>query len=177
MTLKKFRDDSDEVIIIIGDLHKEYPMPHGMGHTIWDGYNISNILMMVDNVGSADIDEKLTSMFKKVIEYCKANNYNADWTAYAMNDSYTHLIELYFSNENKVYEYFEVWKTQIPEVLQELGGDDDFFDYTPNFIEMFEQFARIIGKFDEAKELIQQAINESDHDPDLIEEAFGYTKQ
>lgn len=178
--LKQYRPDLDsQVRIIIGDFHGEYPLPQGRGFALWDGFRVSEILVRVRGSNTANIDPELTDMFKKFVESLKADNYNGVWNCAQLEDPYTTLYDVTFSNRAEVFEYFEAWGPHVREAILEAGGDDDFFDYMPNFVDMYEQLAELIGKTDEAKQLIQQAINDSDHDADLIADAFGpaYSKQ
>lgn len=176
--LSHLKNKYDRYQFIIGDLHQEYPLPGRVGSVIWDGHRMDDILMMVKNTtNSAETTKQLDDMFKKVLEYLRANEHHAHWDHYNMNEPWTALIELTFFDEQEIIDFYEEFKASVVPVIEDASGDDDFFDYAPNYVDMFEQFAHIIGKYDDAREHVQGIINASPHDAELLSDAFGYRKQ
>ena len=176
MSLRKcahvmLRKESDWVEILVPDVHGEYPIPELLppaANLVFDGWQTTEVIEALEIVPKAskenfqEVSEQLSTLAGKVM----VKNIEVRGFSYAalLREG---RFEPYFQMPDMIRLYsvrgkeidhkalVEVWANLIQQRQADVGGDDDYYDYFPCWVEAFEIYALALNRFD----LIEQVIN------------------
>jgi hypothetical protein len=169
----------NSIYLLIEDMQKEYeiPIPGHLKSVISTRYiyDSSDIEELLEEAGGfEDVEDMQTQIVKGLINNDKYNTYLTD----------DHLDNLIHSNIVEIRlpvgdpkdpfspgRYLHLnWSREVIKAATEVSGDDDFFDYYPNFVYMYIAYSNLMG-FDTKETLTKlKKVAYALHEAELVDE-------
>lgn len=176
------KTDGGNISILISYPHYgEHTLPQGYhrASVIYDQMETEDILQLAFGYGNIRhkepeentkrMDEAnqrvmLGKINNEVTGYYKANH-TWDLTNLEPFDTGT-IIRLEFKHEDELETYINLFELVAANIAFSAGGDDDFFDYMPGFIDIFAQLCEVTKQEKRYAKFIKDLIKNNPHDTD-----------
>jgi hypothetical protein len=139
----------ENITLLIVDHHQEYEIPipdylkfKGVHSTqVYDGMRLGDLL---EDAGYKDSEEMLEKIVKGLYENGQYLHHYKEGDISAQ--TYSHFQALYLPNEDCITSLHWHWSQEILKAGAVTGGDDDFYDYFPNFVDMYLSFCQLTNR-------------------------------
>lgn len=156
----------DEITsFLIVDYHQEYPIPEMLRvsvRKVWDGGDAQDIIKIIKEKHPELISTKEELLVEAFIGNLgipnKVNDYFEDLDEVKDDaSSIVHSITIWEPSKELIEDYLDLYEVRAWGAIIGAGGDDDFFDYMPNFVDTFRQVCEYLGDKERYNKMIKKA--------------------
>ena len=124
------------------DYHGEHPIPTFPNVIIrehWNGYMIRRAFKLAfKSLRISNINQLMQTDFLKETKGCFEE----------VDTDYGHVWHITIVGEENILPYIKYYQQQIIKAIENTGGDDDFYDYMPNFVDTFYQLCKLFNQLE-----------------------------
>jgi hypothetical protein len=138
------------------DVHSLYPLPEGNSVSIRDEWNGNDYEELFEQAGIEDVKGKLIKAFNKrfegIMKWGQGGEFyeGIDVIRLTLWDP----LEPFSKGMSEV-EYCDIFEEEVRKAVEDAGGDDDYYDYMPSFVDLFRQFCELAGLKDRYNKLAE----------------------
>lgn len=161
----KYKTDGPVITLYIYDMHGEHPIPKSTGVHIREHFNGHQCQEYLDKLNNPEGDSEI--MLKNIFrEYKKECWPTFDPVALDDADIPWGIIHAIHINKDWLNNWLIQYKIAIKEAMLNHGGDDDFYDYLPGFVDTYRQVCDYLDIPETFRITLREVIGSDDADND-----------